>query len=492
MYHFDIRARIIAWFAGIVACLLLVFSTFVYLNFRATLFADTDDLLELKAQGIVEYIDAYWHAQKRKGLERGESSAAFLKINSNNFIAVAEHWLDEIPLEPELADIDVAIYSPDGQLVASSNKSFSSRLLSRGVFTIKPAIRSSFATVEQDIPDKPKISLRILTAPVIEDGLLVGILQVAKPLTFVYQSLERLRVKLLVFWPIALLAVALTGWFLARLILTPLDHIIHTVRQISAERLSTRVYTPDAQGEMRELTDTFNGMLDKLEQAFFMQKQLTQDISHELRTPLTVLKGEIEVTLKKMRSPAEYQATLASSLEEINKLTHMMESLLVLARLDSGQFNFELRTVWLDSFFRAVIDGLSGIAHGKNIVLHMDTIAAIAVMADEIHLRRALMNILENAVKYTPEKGQVLIEARQRQDRAILRISDTGAGIDPERLPFIFERFYRADAARSDKGFGLGLSISKSIIEAHKGTIEVSSTVGKGTSFLITLPLAHG
>ena len=492
VYHLTIRTRIIAWFAGIVACILLVFSIFVYFNFRATLFVDTDDLLELKAQGIVEYIDAYWHEQKRKVLERGESLMTFFKINSSNFIAVAERWLDEIPLDPTLADINVAIYSPDGQLVASSNKSLSSPFLSTNAFADKPAVRSSFATVKQNISDRSKIPLRVLTAPVIEDGALVGILQVTKPLTFVYQSLDRLRVKLLVFWPIALLAVALTGWFLARLILTPLDHIIHTARQISAERLSTRVHTPDTRGEIRELADTFNEMLDNLEQAFFMQKQLTQDISHELRTPLTILRGEIEVTLKKIRSPEEYQATLASSLEEIKKLTHMTESLLVLARLDSGQMIFDRHVVGLDPLIRQIIDDLSVIAHEKNIALRVDVIAPIAVLADEAHLRRAVMNILENAIKYTPENGQVSIKAEKREDTVALHISDTGIGIDLERLPFIFERFYRADASRSGKGFGLGLSISQSIIEAHNGLIEVSSAVGKGTVFLITLPAAHG
>lgn len=472
-------------------CLLLVFGIFVYFNFRATLFAGTDDLLELKAQGIVEYIGAYWQAEKRKWLERGEAPTVFLKLNSSNFVAVAERWVDEIPEDPALADMAVAIFMPDGQLVAASSKNFYSNPFPKVIFADISHDKGRFTTVEQEISGRPVMAFRILTTPVWEGRSLAGILQVAKPLTFVQESLEKLKVELLLFWPVAVLVVALTGWFLSRLILTPLDRIIYATRQISGERLSTRVHTPDARGEVRELADTFNDMLDKLEKAFATQKQLTQDVSHELRTPLTILKGEIEVALKKLRSPQEYQAILTSNLEEIDRLNSMTESLLVLARLDSGQLSLDRHPVSLSSFLEDIAEALSALARQKKITLRTEEVSQAIIEADVMHLPRAVVKILENAIKYTPEYGTISISADQRQDAVVVRITDTGVGIEPSQLPFVFDRFYRADTSRSGSGFGLGLSIARSIIEAHGGKIEVSSTPGQGTTFLITLPAVH-
>jgi len=294
----------------------------------------------------------------------------------------------------------------------------------------------------------------------------------------------------LLFLPASLLLAVVTGWLLADVTLRPLNSFIKTVRHISADRLSARVEAPATKDEMRLLADTFNDMLGKLEQAFAMQKQIVQDVSHELRTPLTILKGEIEVALKKVRSRDEYQSTLTSSLEEIDRINRMVENLLFLARFDSRQFVFELKEILLTPFLEVIINDVRVLADQKDIELKSELRADVFVRADRGNLKRAMINVLDNAVKYTPAQGTVVVSLTKQNDRAIIRVSDTGGGIEAARLPFVFDRFYRADTARASAGFGLGLSIAKAIVEAHRGSIEVTSVIGHGSVFTVSLPLS--
>ena len=490
MIHPTIRTRIILWFGLMVTGILCIFSLFAYYNFRATLLADTDDLLKLKAIGVINYIDAYWNSQKRKGLERGEDPLRFAKFNSINFVKISETWVDAIPADPELADISISIFSQTGQLFASSRNFAGTQPLSKAA--VAAALQGK--TVLTDVVDRtaggPKKRMHVLTVPVVEDDVMVCILQLGRPLTFVHRALGKLRVKLLLFLPASLLLAVVTGWLLADVTLRPLNSFIKTVRHISADRLSARVEAPATKDEMRLLADTFNDMLGKLEQAFAMQKQIVQDVSHELRTPLTILKGEIEVALKKVRSRDEYQSTLTSSLEEIDRINRMVENLLFLARFDSRQFVFELKEILLTPFLEVIINDVRVLADQKDIELKSELRADVFVRADRGNLKRAMINVLDNAVKYTPAQGTVVVSLTKQNDRAIIRVSDTGGGIEAARLPFVFDRFYRADTARASAGFGLGLSIAKAIVEAHRGSIEVTSVIGHGSVFTVSLPLS--
>ncbi|MBF0521610.1 MAG: HAMP domain-containing protein [Candidatus Omnitrophica bacterium] len=490
MVHLTIRARIIFWFGLIITAILCAFSVLVYFNFQTALLANTDDFLELKAEGVLDYIDAYWVAQNRKGLENSRETASFIKTNSRNFVKIAQNRVGEIPVDPALTDISLSIFSTEGQLLASSDSVAKNKWLSPQALKAVLKGKSFFDPLVGNLSRQPQASRRIITVPVVEGNTIICILQLAKPLTDAQRTLNQLKIKLAMFLPVSILLVVVAAWLLASLILHPLKSIIHTVRHITADKLSSRVPLFTTKDEIRDLSETFNDMLEKLEKAFLMQERIVQDVSHELRTPLTILKGEMEVALKKARSPEEYQATLTSGLEEINKINHMVENLLLLARFDSHQSGLVLKEIDFESFVQGIIDDMSLFAKQKSIVIHTDLTKDVFIRADEQHLYRALINILDNAVKYTPQGGNIFVTLKKTPDMTVLGVADTGIGIDPNRLPFIFDRFYRADTSRSSRGFGLGLSIAKTIIDAHDGKIEVTSLLKRGTSFLVSFPLA--
>jgi signal transduction histidine kinase len=229
-------------------------------------------------------------------------------------------------------------------------------------------------------------------------------------------------------------------------------------------------------------------MLVRLDYAFTSQKNLFEDLSHELKTPLTILKGEFEVVLKKMRSPEDYAATLRSSLEEVNKMTKLVENLLMLASFESKNIMPEKKILDLGLIVQSVVNNIKALAQTKEIELTFSGKEGVSVIGDEKQLKQLFLNIVDNAVKYTPEKGLVNVSVGSDGKNAVVTVKDTGVGIPKIDLENIFKRFYRVKSVKSSRGFGLGLSIVKSIVDAHKGHIKVESVLQKGTTFTITLP----
>jgi heavy metal sensor kinase len=264
--------------------------------------------------------------------------------------------------------------------------------------------------------------------------------------------------------------------------------MILTVRQITAENLQLRLSLPDTKDEIKQLAETFNDMLEKINRSFVSQKQFIQDVSHELRTPLTVLKGELEVALKRDRSADAYRFILQSNLEEIDKIHRILEDLLVLARLDSEDTTLKKKPADIVQFIRDIVGDVEILTQQKGITISLHAGESVILDFDRERMRRVFFNILDNAIKFTPEHGNITLTLAKENHIIVIRVSDTGVGIPQEDLPFIFDRFYRADKSRSSEGFGLGLSITKSIIQAHKGAIACNSEPGRGTTFTISLP----
>jgi signal transduction histidine kinase len=233
-------------------------------------------------------------------------------------------------------------------------------------------------------------------------------------------------------------------------------------------------------------------MLERLEKAFLSQQHFIQDASHELKTPLTILQGELEITLKKIRSAPEYEEVLQSSLEEIKRISKIVEELLLLARFEDQQAKLDCSRFNVGTLLTAVVDELNILAQQKEITLSCVINSLLTITADEGKLKQVLLNILDNAIKYTGPGGIVSVHASAAVDNLEIKISDTGIGIPSHDLPYIFDRFYRVDKSRSSRGFGLGLSIAKSIIEAHHGSIDAVSTLNQGTHITIRLPLTPG
>jgi heavy metal sensor kinase len=486
----SIRLRFFFWYTLILAVTFSVFAVALYFNVSTTLKDQMDDLLLTKAEGIARSINTYWETEKMDALKHGARRTVFSKINNANFLKIARRWVEERTNDPELMNIIVQIYKPDGELIAFSQNALTHLNISeKGLHSLatKKTIYEDLHLPEADDKD---IDLRVLQIPVLEEGKMAYIVQVAGPLNSIWETLKGLKFILFLLLPVTVvLTSVLAGEFLASITLKPLKNMIATARQITAENMSLRIAPPETQDEIRELAETFNEMLEKIQQVFISQKQFIQDVSHELRTPLTIMRGELEVALKRQRSPEEYCLILQSSLEETAKIGKLLENLLALARLDSSSVSLARDIADISAIMRDILDDMEILAHQKGIEIDFVSQEGIILLIDKDQIMRSFINILENAIKYTLEKGRISVEVIRENAYAIITITDTGIGIPERDLPHIFDRFYQVDRSRSSTGFGLGLSIALSIIEAHGGSITVESTPKQGTTFLISLPM---
>ena len=309
----------------------------------------------------------------------------------------------------------------------------------------------------------------------------------------------------LVLIPVTALLAAVAGRSMADRILQPLNRLVTASREIGIGGLARRVDPPERPAELRELAQAYNGMLERLQRAVEALGSFTADASHELRTPLTAIRGTAEVALARERSAEELRGTLEEVLEETGSMLHLVEDLLVLARGDDARVGAH-GPVDMAAVLRDVQDIGEALAAGKPVEVRLDAPPApLMVMGDAGALRRLFLNLVSNAVKFTAS-GAVTITARRApaadlpitlEDAAApprecveVQVADTGAGIAPEALPRVFDRFYRADAARGSGGTGLGLAIARMVAERHRGTITVESTPGGGSVFTVRLPAA--
>ena len=290
------------------------------------------------------------------------------------------------------------------------------------------------------------------------------------------------------------LALLLVGSFLlSRHATRRLQDIIRRVATIDEERLAERIPLGASPEELQPLVAVLNRLLARLEAAFEAQRRFASDVSHEVRSPLTALRGQIEVALRKERSPEEYRRVLAESLEEVERLTRLAEDLLDLARADAGVLELRRERLDLREVASLALRRLASTADARDIQLVLDTREPVPVLGDPDWLGRLLENLVDNAIRHSRRTGEVRIRVHREGERALMRVEDAGEGIPATALPHIFERFYRVDPSRSrDKGgAGLGLAIGRQIVTLHGGTIAVASEPGKGAVFTVTLPIAR-
>jgi heavy metal sensor kinase len=294
------------------------------------------------------------------------------------------------------------------------------------------------------------------------------------------------------FAPIILLAASVVGYWISGRALSPVDALTRAARTISGSNLSRRVEPLHTGDELQRLSDTLNEMLSRIETAFLRVTQFTADASHELRTPIALIRTEAEIVLRKSRTEEEYRDALFHILMESEATTSMVEKLLSLVRADSGQNALEMRPVDLGETVRRAANEWRALIGSKALEFtEMVTAGSLRMIGDDTALRQLLNILLDNAVKYTPGAGSVHLSVDERGDKAVLKVVDSGIGIALEDQARIFERFYRADKARSRElgGAGLGLAIALWIVQQHHGSIQVESSLGKGSAFTVELPL---
>lgn len=468
MFFGSIRQRLTAWYFLSLVLILLAVSFFWYVTLERSLTIQLDESLHETAK-VVEL----GHLHELNIIDP-DQACAILEVYS-----YSQDWIGYVQLRDPAGDVACIIQGVNGQFMPFSTEARES--VNAGKLFYETA-SDSFA-----------FPIRILSVPIYRQGDLVRIIQVGQSSVGIEQILSELRNISTFLSPIGIMFLTIFGWFLAGRVLSPIVNITATAQKITARQLDRRLPVGDTDDEIARLSQTFNSMLGRLEESFQRVRRFSGDASHELRTPLAIIKGETEVALRWAKNEEELRVALKSNLEEINRMEHIVNDLLSLARSDASELHLNIERFSLSDLLQDI--WLSGKAlaeqYGHTVQLDHDVTSETYISGDQVQLYRVMMNLLTNAIKYTPSGGQINIRLRMQGERRILvQFSDTGLGIAKENLQHIFERFYRIDSARNRDhgGTGLGLAIVKAIVVAHGGTVSVESVIDEGSTFTVSLP----
>lgn len=454
-----LRIRLTLWYLLTLAAILVFFLAFLYWQVQRSLLAQVDATLHLAATQAMVNVRA-----------EGER-LAFQNVEDNTFLV------------RRLGDAHaVYLLAPDGTIWDWMGR--------RDEFPVHPPHEGTESVTHQDD------QWRVYAEPIspIEGGP-QGWLQVAQEMDAVTETLGNLRNRMLLGLPLALLLAGFGGYFLAWRALRPIDDITRTAQAINGGDLSRRLEYSGPADEVGRLAATFDSMLDRLQAAFERERRFTGDAAHELRTPLTALKGRLEVSLSRPRPVDAYRQTLREMEEQVDRLVRLSNDLLFMARLDQGRQTLQWERIDLAELLAIVVEQVAPLAEAKDVALRQQIPPGLALHGDRDLLIRLFLNLLDNAVKYTPVAGQVTIKGKAATNGVVIAVSDSGPGIPAASLPHLFERFYRVEDDRRRRqadggqgGAGLGLAIAREIVRAHGGTIDVVSSVGQGTTFTVTVP----
>jgi len=332
--------------------------------------------------------------------------------------------------------------------------------------------------------------VRVLFYPVFHQDKYIGYLEVGSSLVKLENMKRSLLHIFLIVIPVVLAVANIGGFIIFNKSFSPIILLSNEMKKITAHHLYKRL--PDLEGddEIATLYKAINDMIARLEKSFEQIKQFSGDASHELRTPLTIMKGEVELALRSERTKEEYQEILVSVLEEIERMTNIVENLLLLAKSEAGEILIDKKEINIKEIVYELCDQLEMFASERNVSLIFNELEDANIIGDKLRLRQVFTNLIVNAIKYNVEGGKVVIKIENSPNGVLVVVEDTGIGIKPEEINKIFDRFYRSDKSRKREvgGAGLGLSICKSIIEAHGGYIDVESEFGKGSKFSVWLP----
>ena len=462
----SIRVSLTLWYAMALTVILLLFSALLYVTIRAQFFAETDHELLQVADSLVSPTFEPFRANPSSALDQ-----------------VMEDFLG-----PRYAGKMVQLAKPDGTIQFRS-RLLQDRSLPLGGMVVRAAQRgvTSYRTLGTFAAP-----VRYITVPVLANGKLMAIVQVGQQLDDASEVLRELLMIFGICIPLALLVVGGGGWFLAGRALSPMDAIARNAEKIDDQHLDTRLEVQNPDDEIGRLTNAFNRTLDRLEQSFTRTKRFSVDVSHELRTPLTILKGETEVGMKWAKEPDEFREILTNNLEEINRMTGIIEFLLEISRIEEGRHSLRFEEVSILEVLTELTDSLLPQAAARDLQLSLESgVDDVAISGDRQRLRQLFYQLVHNALQFTPAGGAITLSLRSEGEQAVVTVADTGAGIPKEDLPCIFDRFYRVDKSRNRAhgGSGLGLALVKTLVTAHGGSISVTSTLGLGSVFDVRFPL---
>ncbi|MBI4485378.1 MAG: HAMP domain-containing histidine kinase [Acidobacteria bacterium] len=459
----SLRGRLMGWHLLILAASLALFSVLLYLFLAQSLYRHHDAELAIEAERLAHVLADVDFSQGTTAPARlpSQVSEEFLIVRNPRGQLVYRSPLLEIT-EPNIGEHEALVHA--ATLGVAAPQFFTAQLERTG-------------------------PVRFICVPISRPPR--AYLQLGRPLGEVPETLRTVAIACALLVPVILVLMSFSGWIIAGRALAPMNAINETLQAIQATDLSRRLDVP-TDAELGGFVTTVNRLLARLEKAFSSLKQFTADISHQLQTPLTVMKGTADVALGSTHRPEEYQRALAEIGEEIDDMTSILADLRALSLADAGPGASEHGTVSLSDVAREAAEILEALAESKQIAVDTAIDPGLTVWGSGIGLKQVLLNLGDNAVKYTGPGGRIRLALRGQGLEAVLTVSDTGIGIPPEDLPRVFDRFYRAfgSDARS-RGTGLGLAIAKRIVEAHGGSITADSDLGRGSTFTVRLPLAR-
>jgi heavy metal sensor kinase len=455
----SIRSQLISLYVALLAVVFACFSAYIYWGFHAYLVRSLDQALDRRAQQIASTI------------------LSDLPTRGRGYVATEI----QARYAPELNERVMRITDANGGVVYASKGA--DELMSVGPIAGDSAVYRDERTSEQ--------RLRVVMLAYRLDGRDYTV-EVGAPEAPIAEALHGLMVMLALGF-LVLLGIAIAGGYsLLGRTLRPVDEIVRAAEGITDKNLSERLPVPRTGDEFERISEALNRMIGRLDEAFRIATRFSGDASHELRTPLTVIRGEMESLLETAAVSNEVRERLDDILVELERLTRIVEGLLLVSRLESGEARVDVRTLNLGEQAGLVADQMEPLAEDKQVKLRRDLERDVLVNGDEVRLKQVVVNLLDNAIKYTKAGGTVTVSVHAQPDHARLEVGDTGIGIAPEAQRHVFERFYRTKDVRSSEveGTGLGLAIVHSIVEAHRGSISVTSTKGQGSSFVVRLPRA--
>ena len=466
----SVRTRLTLWYTGVLALVLILFSAGIYYLLAGKLNRRLDAEVQTTNEGIARLL-AY-------ELAEGETEAQSVQS------ALTEHYF------PNQA---AAIFNDQGRLLAEKPLPNNHRAELPASFSPSTAT-IQILTIQQDAngeDDGVRLGIQRLTIPQESKSYVIV---VSQPLDLLSEELEILGNILLAAIPIALALASLGGWFLAKKSLAPVVIMSESARRIGAENLDLRLPIANPRDELGRLAATFNELLERLQSSFTQQRQFMADASHELRTPLSVMRTAAEVTLEQpQRDESEYREALTMIDRQTDRLTRIVEDMFTLARADAGKRELSKHDFYLDELLAETASAAAVLAKRKGVIVECTSGKETLYRGDEDLLRQMILNLLDNAIKFTSAGGRVHLQLSQNNSKHLITISDTGPGIPAEAQPYIFERFYRADHARSrsdqvnGSGAGLGLSIARWIAEAHDGSLTLQQSDHTGSVFVASL-----
>ncbi len=499
LHPLGIRAQLTLLYTAIFATLFLLVAGVYYLYLNNTLQADFDATLATRTAQIasgISYENGALSIQDVTGELPANASTGASDSSSNSSNATNGGGTTGGGQSGPQTDVNfgtlVRILDPQGKVVYVSQ---GFRALSVPQASVRGALHGSVWLGSVTTADGTVV--RVESAPLRDNGRVYGVLQVGEPATSLTQTLRTAALALFGVAPLLLLLGAVGSYWLARRALRPVERLTRAAREIEANDLRRRVPTPRARDEIYTLAMTLNGMIARLERAFEQQRRFVADASHELRTPVAAIQSLTDVALAQPGSAEDTAETLRAVNSEAQRLGALIGELLALARADEGQVRLDREPVRLDQLATDVAAVTEPLADERGVTLALH-LAPTTMIGDAARLIQMLLNLVDNALRYTPAGGRVDLTVAIQGRSARLIVRDTGVGIAPEHLPHIFERFYRVDSARThgaldsatEGGSGLGLAIVDWVVRAHDGEIVVDSQLAHGTTITVTFPSA--